>query len=293
MGGSTTAWPCLAEALTHPTGRRGRALASRSAWQRLTMALAPAARAQADVWLLEWHWLRATAPRWLPAWPADTRLRLRYLTVCAQMHRLPPCCVWAWLAGMPPAGAAPARAAWAILWRDFTTSAAALMRTASLCLLAGTPMAVLRPGILIDWRSPAVRAYFRNGWAQVQRNGREPSSRIEERWWRRVRAAFPAQTPQRHVPLPDCGMHLDVYWRAAQVALEIQGQPHWQSCVYYGGATAFARRQERDARKRALCRALGITLLEVTPDTPVQPVLQRLAVLLRTATEDRSRGARE
>lgn len=279
-GGATTAWPCLADVLTHPAGRRGRALTSRAAWQRLTATLAPAARAQADVWLLEWHWLHAAAPCWLPAWPADARLRRRYLTACAQMRRLPPRRAWAWLAGMAQACATPAHTAWATLWRDFITGAATLARTAPFCLLAGTPMAAVRPGPLIDWCGAAVRAYFRNGWAQVQRNGRETSSRIEERWWRRVRTAFPAQTPQRHVPLPDCGMHLDVYWRAPQVALEIQGQPHWQSCAYYGGAPAFARRQERDARKRALCNALGITLLEVTPDTPVQPVLQRLAALL-------------
>jgi hypothetical protein len=179
---------------------------------------------------------------------------------------------------LSPPAVLPARAVWAELWHAFVGATA--MRPTQWCLLGGTPRATLQTIAFIDWHSAAVRAYFRNGWRQAQRTGREPSSRIEDCWWRRVRAAFPAKVPQRHVPLPDCGMHLDLYWRTPQVALEIQGEPHWQACGYYGGAPGLARRQERDARKRALCKALGITLIEVTRDTPAAPVLQRLAALL-------------
>lgn len=271
-------WRCLAELLprlaTWPAARQ------RAAWQRRCAALAPDARAQADVWLLEWHWLHAHSLAWLPAWPAAPRLRARYLTACAHLHRTPPRRAWRWLAGMSPAAPLPARACWIKFWRAFVAGAGAGRRRTRWCLLNGTPYATLRTIVVLDWHAAAVRAYFLNGWQQAQRTGRERSSRIEERWWRRVRAAFPAQRPQRHVPLPACGMHLDLYWRAPQVALEIQGEPHWQACGYYGGAAGLARRQERDARKRALCTALGITLIEVTRDTPAPRVLKRLAALL-------------
>ncbi|MCX7846775.1 MAG: hypothetical protein N2595_01910, partial [bacterium] len=121
-------------------------------------------------------------------------------------------------------------------------------------------------------------------WERARRSGRETVSALEEEWWERVRKAFPRLRVERHVRLPGTRLHLDVYWPGRGVALEVQGEPHWRAIERFGGGAALARRQEHDARKRGLCRALGITLVEVTPDSSWEVVETRLRALLRVRT---------
>lgn len=263
-------------------------------WVRAAACLrAPGLRAQAAQWLLEWRALTGrVTDEHVGAWPPDDRLRAQQLLVCVNVGLTPPVEAWRWLAGIKQDTAAANADAWRGVWQEFCAvardarmgGALGVRREQLLCWLAGTPAAAVRRGLLVSWEHPAVRAFFRAAWERWKRSGREVASRVEDMWWQRVRAAFPRLRVERHVPLPESGMHLDIYWPRRGVALEIQGEPHWRAVERFGGGTALARRQERDARKRALCRALGITLFEVTADSPWEAVEARLRAVLRVRT---------
>jgi hypothetical protein len=45
--------------------------------------------------------------------------------------------------------------------------------------------------------------------------------------------------------------------------MEYQGQQHYHPISIWGGEKAFLALQARDARKRTLCKELGITLIEI------------------------------
>ncbi|MCK5851397.1 hypothetical protein KAH27_00075 [bacterium] len=128
---------------------------------------------------------------------------------------------------------------------------------------------------------PAIKAYFRVEWDKSRRTGRESISALEEKWWRLAGAIMPKILMLRHIKLPESGMHLDIFWPKAMVALEVQGEQHWRSTAVFGGAKNFAKRQERDARKRNICARLGIKLIEISNCTPVLRRLNELSGLLR------------
>ena len=55
---------------------------------------------------------------------------------------------------------------------------------------------------------------------------------------------------------------LDVYIPSLKIAFEYQGEQHYSATDFFGGEEKFKIRQERDARKRALCLENGVTLIE-------------------------------
>lgn len=79
--------------------------------------------------------------------------------------------------------------------------------------------------------------------------------------------------PLKRIPELD-GMDLDGYSRALGLAFEYQGRQHYEIVPVFHrrGLVDFVAQVERDARKRALCRQLGVDLIEVpfsaTPDMP-------------------------
>jgi len=247
-------------------------------WSR---AAAAGTRDMAAVWCAEWHWLH-NAPlegAHMP-WPSGHRLRTRLLTACLNGGMVPPEEAWEWLGG---AGVCADSAAWARTWAEFAAVARvkAGSRTALCCLLAGTPAAETREARLVEWLSERVATVFRCAWRRCMRTGREQASRLEDAWWRRVRSAVPGEEPVRHARLPGSAMHLDVFWPRARLALEIQGEPHWRAVGRFGGDAGFAARQERDARKRAICLALGIRLVEATHHSDPATVCRLLAAARR------------
>ena len=266
-------------------------------WERAVACVrAPGLRAQAAQWLLEWRALAGRAGQGdVGEWPPDDRLRAQQMLVCVNYGLRPPVEAWRWLAGVKQSAAEIDEGVWEEVWREFCTAVqeggreveASVRRGQPVCWLTGTPLAEVRCGVIVMWGHAEVRAFFRTAWERTRRSGREVTSRVEEEWWRRVRAAFPRLRVERHVPLPRSRMHLDIYWPRRGVALEVQGEPHWRAVERFGGGAALARRQERDARKRALCRALGITLIEVTADSPWEAVEARLRAVLRVRTRGR------
>jgi len=269
-------------------------------WERAVACVrAPGLRAQAAQWLLEWRALGGRGKSEdVGEWPPDDRLRAQQLLVCVNYGLTPPVEAWRWLAGVGGGRAGVEGEAWENVWREFCVAVreggrnveASVRQEQPVCWLAGTPLAEVRRGVIVMWGHAVVRAFFRTAWEGTRRSGREVSSRVEEEWWQRVRAAFPRLRVERHVPLPHSRMHLDIYWPRRGVALEVQGEPHWRAIARFGGGAGLARRQERDARKRALCRALGITLIEVTAESPWEGVEARLRAVLRVRTRGAGRA---
>ncbi len=60
--------------------------------------------------------------------------------------------------------------------------------------------------------------------------------------------------------------HLDVWIPSLSVAVEYHGAQHFQAVEFFGGEDAFRKNQERDQRKRALCKQNGIRLMEISWD---------------------------
>jgi hypothetical protein len=78
---------------------------------------------------------------------------------------------------------------------------------------------------------------------------------------------YPDLKIERHVrPAWLEGLELDVYIPAMQVGFEYQGIQHYQPIAAWGGSSALADLQSRDARKRLLCQSNGVTLIEVRYD---------------------------
>lgn len=65
------------------------------------------------------------------------------------------------------------------------------------------------------------------------------------------------------------GLELDIYIPSLQLGIEYQGQQHYQPISIWGGKGALIALQERDERKRKLCQALEITLMEVDFTEPL------------------------
>jgi hypothetical protein len=88
----------------------------------------------------------------------------------------------------------------------------------------------------------------------------------ETRLFYEIRDAFSEHLVVRHArPKFLRQQHLDVFIPELMVALEYQGTQHDQPVEFFGGVEAFQRTQERDSRKRRLCEANGVRLIEVRP----------------------------
>ena len=128
---------------------------------------------------------------------------------------------------------------------------------------------------------PAVKTYFKVEWNKSQRTGRETVSVLEEKWWQFAGKIMPGMKILRHISLPESGMHLDIFWPEAMIALEIQGEQHWRSIGMFGGVKKFAERQERDARKRNICAMLGIKLMEASDCTSILGIEEKFKLILQ------------
>ena len=56
-------------------------------------------------------------------------------------------------------------------------------------------------------------------------------------------------------------MEFDIFLPRQRLAIEYQGQQHFQVVEHWGGSEALARLQERDRRKKQICYDQGIKLV--------------------------------
>lgn len=76
---------------------------------------------------------------------------------------------------------------------------------------------------------------------------------------------------------------LDIHFPNRDVAIEYQGIQHTRPVERFGGEAAFAVQQERDARKRAACNAVGCTLIEVHPGYNLDEVVATVRAAIEQA----------
>lgn len=73
---------------------------------------------------------------------------------------------------------------------------------------------------------------------------------------------------------------LDIFFPDRMVGVEYQGVQHTRPIDFFGGAEAFERQQERDGRKRALCREYGCELITVHPGYNLAAVIEAVSAAL-------------
>lgn len=58
------------------------------------------------------------------------------------------------------------------------------------------------------------------------------------------------------------GLYLDIFIPSINIAIEYQGQQHYEPLEYFGGEESFSENKERDIKKQILCKDNGVILLE-------------------------------
>jgi hypothetical protein len=90
-----------------------------------------------------------------------------------------------------------------------------------------------------------------------------------------VREAFPAVEVFHHGQPEWLGrQHLDVWIPEWRIGIEYQGRQHFEPVEFFGGEEAFKATQARDAKKRELCGANNVTLIEVTAENTPEQVIE-------------------
>jgi len=85
-----------------------------------------------------------------------------------------------------------------------------------------------------------------------------------------IKKIFPETLVFREASPPWLGrQRLDVYLPQLKLALEYQGQQHYQAVSLFGGADSLARTIERDALKKQLCEENSTELIYVRFDDPL------------------------
>ncbi len=103
-----------------------------------------------------------------------------------------------------------------------------------------------------------------------------------------IREEFPELVVLQHArPRWLSPQHLDVYLPVHNIALEYQGQQHFEALEFFGGEEGLKRRRELDERKRRLCRKNNCTLIEVKAGYEPRQIIAQV----RAATGTRLAGS--
>ena len=125
----------------------------------------------------------------------------------------------------------------------------------------------------VTWTSDFVRGFFLLAKACLYKN---KISKLENKFFSFVKNISEIQPILRHVALPDCKMHLDFFFPKFNLAVEIQGAPHFLPFEFFGGVNTLARKNEADAKKRRLCKKLNLRLYEISELDDFQKFLKYL-----------------
>jgi len=92
----------------------------------------------------------------------------------------------------------------------------------------------------------------------------------EDKLYAAIAQLFPNHTIRREASPRWLGrQRLDIYLPALRLALEHQGEQHYRPIDIFGGVKGYAKTQERDALKRQLCKANGVTVVDIRFDAPL------------------------
>ena len=111
---------------------------------------------------------------------------------------------------------------------------------------------------------------IRTAKAEAQRRLSISRWKREDELYRLVTKLFPTQAIRREASPPWLGQQrIDIYIPELKLAIEHQGEQHYRPIEGFGGEEAFAKVQERDKRKRVLCKQNGVTVVDVRFDAPL------------------------
>jgi hypothetical protein len=92
----------------------------------------------------------------------------------------------------------------------------------------------------------------------------------------RLRSLMAPAEVVHHAKLPWLGaQHLDVFVPSLSLAFEYQGEQHFKAIDFFGGERALTATKARDQRKRDLCAANGVRLVEIRYDADIDDALLR------------------
>ena len=95
-----------------------------------------------------------------------------------------------------------------------------------------------------------------------------------------VKQLFPDYKIHRHFK-PDFlqGLELDIYIKELNLGIEYQGLQHYKPVKHWGGLDGLKRLQERDKKKKKLCKIQGVTLIYFEYDETLTDQLVKNRVL--------------
>jgi hypothetical protein len=128
-----------------------------------------------------------------------------------------------------------------------------------------------------DHYEPYVDLLVRSEDMDIQTAKAEARRRLSISRWKRegelyrlVSKLFPNQVIRREASPPWLGQQrIDIYLPELKLAIEHQGEQHYRPIERFGGEEAFAKVQERDKRKRALCQQNGVAVVDIRFDAPL------------------------
>jgi hypothetical protein len=93
----------------------------------------------------------------------------------------------------------------------------------------------------------------------------------------KVQSAFPdTEVIHRGKPVWLGKQHLDIWIPSHMVAVEYNGQQHYETIDYFGGIDGLRKQQELDARKAALCSENRVRLFIVRYDEDMNTAVLRI-----------------
>lgn len=77
---------------------------------------------------------------------------------------------------------------------------------------------------------------------------------------------------------------IDIYFPELNIGVEYQGVQHFKPVDFFGGEEGFIQTQERDKRKKNLCKRNGCTLIYVLPEYDIKQVITEIENSIKNIT---------
>jgi hypothetical protein len=79
--------------------------------------------------------------------------------------------------------------------------------------------------------------------------------------------------------------HLDIYFEDLNIGIEYQGIQHYKPVDYFGGEDGFLKNQERDKRKRRLCKKNSCPLIYVDEGYNFKDVIKQIDAAINSVKD--------